>query len=232
MIEVKNIVKRYVTGSIDFTALKSISLKIEEGEFTSIMGPSGSGKSTLMNILGCLDRLDSGEYILNGNNVSTLSDNELAIIRNKEIGFVFQSFNLLPRISVLENVELPMVYAGVPRKERREKALLALDKVGLSDRVHHKPNEISGGQKQRVAIARAIVNKPNVIMADEPTGNLDSKSTNDIISIFQKLNDEGATVVMVTHEPDVAQYSKRIVTFKDGEIVKDQEVKNRLRITG
>lgn len=232
MIEVKNIVKRYVTGSIDFTALKSISLKIEEGEFTSIMGPSGSGKSTLMNILGCLDRLDSGEYILNGNNVSTLSDNELAIIRNKEIGFVFQSFNLLPRISVLENVELPMVYAGVPRKERREKALLALDKVGLSDRVHHKPNEISGGQKQRVAIARAIVNNPNVIMADEPTGNLDSKSTNDIISIFQKLNDEGATVVMVTHEPDVAQYSKRIVTFKDGEIVKDQEVKNRLRITG
>jgi putative ABC transport system ATP-binding protein len=228
VIEVKNIVKRYVTGTINFTALDSVSLKIEKGEFTSIMGPSGSGKSTFMNILGCLDRLDSGKYMLNNQNISKLNDNQLAVIRNKEIGFVFQSFNLLPRISVLENVELPMVYAGVSMKERREKALSALEKVGLLDRIQHRPNEISGGQKQRVAIARAIVNNPNVIMADEPTGNLDSKSTNDIISIFQKLNDEGATIVMVTHEQEVAKYTKRIVTFKDGVIINDSKVENRL----
>jgi putative ABC transport system ATP-binding protein len=228
MIEVKDIVKRYVTGEIDFTALKEVSLKIEKGEFTSIMGPSGSGKSTMMNILGCLDRMDGGTYILNGSNVSHLSDKELAHIRNKEIGFVFQAFNLLPRMTVLENVELPMAYAGISKRERREKALIALDKVGLSDRVKHRPNEISGGQKQRVAIARAIVNTPAVIMADEPTGNLDTKSSVEIMRIFQDLNNEGATIIMVTHEADIAQHTKRIVRFRDGEIVDDYEVMERI----
>ena len=227
MIEVKDILKRYITGDIDFTALKSVSLKIKKGEFTAIMGPSGSGKSTFMNILGCLDRMDSGTYFLNGQDVSNLDDNQLSIIRNKEIGFVFQAFNLLPRISVLENVELPMLYAGVPAKERRLKALLALEKVGLSDRVKHKPNEISGGQKQRVAIARAMVNNPAVIMADEPTGNLDTKSSIEIMKIFQKLNAEGATIVMVTHEDDIAKCAKRVVRFLDGDIVDDYEVKER-----
>lgn len=230
MLEVKNIVKKYVTGEINFTALKNIDLKIEKGEFTSIMGPSGSGKSTMMNILGCLDKMDCGTYILNGKNVSNLSDNELAFIRNKEIGFVFQAFNLLPRMTILENVELPMAYAGVPKKERREKALKALDRVGLSDRVKHRPNEISGGQKQRVAIARAIVNNPAVIMADEPTGNLDTKSSVEIMKIFQDLNNEGATIIMVTHEPDIAQHTKRVVRFRDGEIVEDYAVKNRILI--
>jgi putative ABC transport system ATP-binding protein len=228
MIEVKDVFKTYNTGEINFTALKGVSLQVRKGEFTSIMGPSGSGKSTFMNILGCLDRMDKGTYILNGKDVSNLNDKELAFIRNQEIGFVFQAFNLLPRMSILENVELPMVYAGISKKERREKALLALDKVGLIDRIKHKPNEISGGQKQRVAIARAIVASPAVIMADEPTGNLDSKSSDDIIRIFQNLNDEGATIIMVTHEPDVAKYTKRIVRFRDGEIISDEAVKDRI----
>jgi len=227
MIEVKDILKRYITGDIDFTALKSVSLKIEKGEFTAIMGPSGSGKSTFMNILGCLDKMDGGTYLLNGQDVSNLYDNQLALIRNKEIGFVFQSFNLLPRISVLENVELPMLYAGVPSKERRKRALIALDKVGLSDRVKHRPNEISGGQKQRVAIARAMVNNPAVIMADEPTGNLDTKSSIEIMKIFQKLNDDGATILMVTHEEDIAKCAKRVVRFLDGEIVEEHPVEGR-----
>ena len=230
MIEVIDAVKRYVTGEIDFTALKGVSLKVDKGEFTSIMGPSGSGKSTFMNILGCLDKMDSGTYMLNGKDVSNLSANELAYVRNKEIGFVFQAFNLLPRLTVLENVILPMIYAGVPAKERRERAIEALSKVGLEERIKHKPNEISGGQKQRVAIARAIVNRPNVIMADEPTGNQETKSTFEIMKLFQDLNDEGATVVMVTHEPDVAVYTKRIVRFKDGEIIADEPVKDRIRL--
>lgn len=230
VVEIKDVVKIYETGSITFEALKRINLNITEGEFTSIMGTSGSGKSTLMNILGCLDKMTKGEYLLNGKNISTLKDEELAFIRNKEIGFVFQAFNLLPRMSVLENVELPMVYAGVPAKTRREKAIKALEKVGLGTKLHNKPTEISGGQKQRVAIARAIVNDPTIIMADEPTGNLDTKSTFDIMKIFQDLNDEGATVIMVTHEPDVAQYTKRIVRFKDGEIIEDKDVEDRIRL--
>ncbi len=228
MIELKEVIKTYVTGEISFKALKGVSLRVEEGEFTTIMGPSGSGKSTLMNILGCLDRIDGGEYILNGENVSSLSDNQLAFIRNKEIGFVFQNFNLLPRMTILENVELPMVYAGVSFKERRERALASLDKVGLLNWIKHKPNEISGGQKQRVAIARAIVNNPSVIMADEPTGNLDSQVSLEVMKVFQKLNDEGATIIMVTHEPDIALYSKRIIKVRDGKITEDDVVSNRI----
>lgn len=221
MIEIKGITKTYYTGGESLTALNKIDLRIEKGEFTSIMGPSGSGKSTMMNILGLLDRFDAGTYFLNGQDVSHLSDNESALVRNKEIGFIFQSFNLMPRMTILENVELPMVYANVPKKERRERALKALERVGLSDRVKHRPNEISGGQKQRVAIARAIVNQPSVLMADEPTGNLDSKTTLEIMRIFQEINAEGTTVVMVTHEPEVAAYTKRMVLFRDGEIQDD-----------
>lgn len=228
VVEVKNVIKKYVTGEIDFTALKGVSLEIAEGEFTAIMGPSGSGKSTFMNILGCLDKMNGGTYILNNKDVSNLSGKELSYVRNKEIGFVFQAFNLLPRMTILENVELPMVYAGVPKKVRREKALDALAKVGLSERVKHKPNEISGGQKQRVAIARAIVNDPSVLMADEPTGNLDTKSSIEIMKIFQNLNNEGVTVIMVTHEPDIAQHCKRVVRFKDGEIISDEQVIDRI----
>jgi len=227
MIEVKDILRRYTTGDIDLIALNAVSLKIEKGEFIAIMGPSGSGKTTFMNLIGCLDRMDGGTYFLNGQDVSNLEDNQLAHIRNKEIGFVFQAFNLLPRITVLKNVELPMVYGGVPPKERKERALSALEKVGLTDRVNHRPNEISGGQKQRVAIARAIVNNPAVIMADEPTGNLDTKSSIEIMKIFQKLNNEGATVVMVTHEDTIAQSAKRVVKFLDGEIIGDYVIKER-----
>jgi len=230
MIEVSKVLKKYLTGEIDCIALNEVSLKIGKGEFAAIMGPSGSGKSTFMNILGCLDRMDSGSYLLNGAIVSNLSDNELALVRNKEIGFVFQAFNLLPRMTVLENVELPMLYAGVPRKERRERALIALKKVGLLDRIKHKPNEISGGQMQRVAIARAIVNSPNVIMADEPTGNLDSKSSIEIMKIFEDLNKEGATIIMVTHESDIASHAKRIIRFRDGEIVSDSSTEDSTTI--
>jgi len=228
VIELVDIVKEYEVGKERFRALKNINLKIKGGEFTSIMGPSGSGKSTMMNILGLLDRATIGSYYLDGRDVSKLSDKDLAFIRNREIGFVFQAFNLIPRMTVLDNVMLPMVYARIPGKVRREKALEALAKVGLLHRIKHYPNEISGGEKQRVAIARAIVNTPKVILADEPTGNLDSKSSEEIMKIFQKLNDEGVTIVVVTHEPDIAQHTKRIVRFRDGQIISDEPVVNRV----
>ncbi|GAA0727026.1 ABC transporter ATP-binding protein [Clostridium malenominatum] len=227
IINLNDIVKVYDTGAIKLKALKEINLSIEEKEFVAIMGASGSGKSTLMNILGCLDRLTSGKYILDGEDISSLDDNSLAEIRNKKIGFVFQAFNLLPKLTALANVELPMMYAGYPKSEREEKAKLALDRVGLSDRIHHKPNELSGGQKQRVAIARALVNSPSIILADEPTGNLDSKSSEEIMGIFQELNDEGVTIVMVTHEPDIAMHTKRAIVFKDGNIISDKPVEKR-----
>lgn len=230
MLEVKDLKKVYNTGVIEFEALRGINLLVEKGEYVSIMGPSGSGKSTLMNILGCLDRLTAGQYILNDNDVSNMDDNELAEVRNREIGFVFQAFNLLPRLTSLENVELPMVYAGVPLKERKTRAKEAMDIVGLGDRMEHKPNELSGGQRQRVAIARSIVMKPSVLMADEPTGNLDTASSIDIMRIFQELNENGTTLLMVTHEPDIAQYTKRIVKVRDGLIIDDKKVDKRLTL--
>lgn len=213
-------------------ALAGVDLWVKSGEFVSIMGSSGSGKSTMMNILGCLDKPTSGSYVLDDIDISKTPDTKLSEIRNKKIGFVFQSFNLLPKLNALENVELPMVYAGVDRSTRRKKAMEALERVGLEKRVNHKPNEMSGGQRQRVAIARALVNSPSIILADEPTGNLDSKSTFEIIDIFQQLNKEGATIVMVTHEPDVAAYTKRIVTFKDGKRISDKPVEKPLTVGG
>jgi len=218
--------KIYNTGRIEVEALKNVNLSIEKGEFVSIMGPSGSGKSTLMNIIGCLDRATSGEYELEGLTISKLNDVELARIRNLKIGFVFQSFNLLPRISALHNVEMPMIYAGVSRKERKRRAKEAIDRVGLSDRMDHKPNELSGGQKQRIAIARALVNNPAIILADEPTGNLDSVTGEEIMALFQQLNKEGATIVLVTHEPDIAQHTNRVVSFRDGFLIKDIKVES------
>lgn len=227
LLTLDNICKKYNQGELAVMAIKNISLTIEKGEFVSIMGTSGSGKSTMMNILGCLDRPTEGHYFIEGEDVAQFNESRLADIRNKKIGFVFQSFNLLPKLSSVENVELPMVYAGVGRKQRRERAIEALTKVGLEKRIYHKPNELSGGQRQRVAIARALVNDPSILMADEPTGNLDTKSTYEVMGIFQQLNDEGVTVVMVTHEPDVAQFTKRIVVFKDGDIISDKPVENR-----
>ncbi len=213
-------------------ALEGVCLRVAEGEFVSIMGASGSGKSTMMNILGCLDRPTSGTYLLDNIDVSKMNDDKLSEIRNKKIGFVFQSFNLLPKLTSIENVELPMVYGGVSSSQRRKKAMEALEIVGLEHRIKHKPNELSGGQRQRVAIARAIAGSPSIILADEPTGNLDSKSTIEIIEIFQRLNEGGATIVMVTHESDVAQYTKRIVTFRDGHVISDSPVENPLKASG
>lgn len=226
IIRIKNLGKIYKNGNIEVEALRKINLSIDKGEFVSIMGPSGSGKSTLMNIVGCLDRSTSGEYELDGVNISKLDDRELAKIRNLKIGFVFQSFNLLPRISALQNVELPMIYAGKPARERRKRAMSALERVGLAGRAQHKPNELSGGQRQRVAIARALVNTPAIILADEPTGNLDSASGEDIMAVFQELNREGVTILLVTHEPDIAEHTKRVVRFRDGSLVTDSLVEN------
>ena len=221
-IVIQDIVKTYQMGDSIVRALAGVSLTIEEGEFTAIMGPSGSGKSTLMNILGCLYRPTSGSYKLDGAEVATLGDDELALTRNKKIGFVFQNFNLLSRMSALNNVALPMVYAGVPQKDRLERARKNLEMVGLGGWLHHKPNELSGGQRQRVAIARALVNEPTIILADEPTGNLDSKSGDEIMEIFCELNQQGRTVILVTHEPEIAAYTRRTVTFRDGLIVSDE----------
>ena len=216
----------YATGEIEVVALAGVDLHVERGEFVAIMGPSGSGKSTMMNILGCLDTPTAGQYILDGIDVSRASNTELAVIRNREIGFVFQGFNLLPRTTALENVELPLLYAGVPSKERRLRALAALESVGLGNRVHHRPKELSGGQQQRVAIARALVTRPAIILADEPTGNLDSRSSEEVMAIFQELHAAGNTILIVTHEPDIAQYTRRIVRFRDGHIEGDQPVRN------
>ncbi len=223
MIEVSGLSKSYKTGNIEVIALREINFKIESGEYISIMGPSGSGKSTLMNILGCIDTPTSGSYRLDGQEVSTLDDEGLATIRNQKVGFVFQTFNLLPRLTALANVELPLVYSGTGRNERRERALKALERVGLSDRVNHKPNELSGGQSQRVAIARALVNNPSIILADEPTGNLDRATGSDIISLFQKLNSEfGVTLVIVTHDQEVGKSAGRLVQLVDGRITRDE----------
>ena len=221
LITLLDIGRKYVIGAETIHALKSVSLTIEKGEFVALMGPSGSGKSTLMNILGCLDTPTKGTYILNGNQVSEMSDSELAEIRNKEIGFVFQTFNLLPRSSSLENVALPLVYAGVGREQREDRAQKTLESVGLGNRVHHKPNELSGGQRQRVAVARALVNNPSIILADEPTGNLDTKTSVEIMGLLEEIHSKGNTIILVTHEEDIAQHAQRIVRMRDGLIEND-----------
>lgn len=232
IIHVENIRKSYIMGKQVLPVLKGISLDIFKNEYVALMGPSGSGKSTLMNILGCLDTPTEGKYILNGNDVSKMEDNQLAEIRNKEIGFVFQQFNLLPRLSALENVALPLVYAGMPKKQRNERAMEVLEKVSLTDRSHHKPNELSGGQSQRVAIARALVNNPSIILADEPTGNLDSVTSFEIMEIFGKIHEGGNTVILVTHEEEIANFARRIIRLRDG-IVESDKRKERVgeRIT-
>ncbi|KKI93825.1 macrolide ABC transporter ATP-binding protein [Bacillus sp. SA1-12] len=223
MIELAAITKSYKVGNETLDVLKEINLSIGNGEFVAIMGPSGSGKSTLMNVIGCLDNPTSGTYFLNNEDISSFKDEELAKVRNLSIGFVFQQFQLLPRLTALKNVELPMIYAGVRKKDREERASRALEKVGLAERMNHLPNELSGGQKQRVAIARAIVNEPDIILADEPTGALDTKTSSSIMEQFTALNKEGTTVILVTHEQEVAEYAKRIITVRDGTILSDDE---------
>jgi putative ABC transport system ATP-binding protein len=225
IIDIRDLRKTYVMGSDTINALKSVSLQIYKNEYVALMGPSGSGKSTLMNLLGCLDTPSSGQYMLNGIDVSQMTDSELAEVRNKEIGFVFQTFNLLPRMSSLENVALPLVYAGMKQAERIEKAEQAMEAVGLKDRMMHRPNELSGGQRQRVAIARALVNNPAIILADEPTGNLDTKTSIEIMGIFEQIHKLGNTVILVTHEPDIAEHAHRIVRLRDGLI--ESDIKNQ-----
>jgi putative ABC transport system ATP-binding protein len=221
LIETRDLWKTYVMGDEEIHALRGVSIQIERGEYVAIMGPSGSGKSTLMNLIGCLDTPTKGSYLLNGKLVSEMSDNELARVRNQEIGFVFQTFNLLPRASALQNVELPLVYAGVPAKDRVARATEALERVELAQRMSHKPNELSGGQRQRVAIARALVNKPSILLADEPTGNLDSKTGLEIMALFARLHEAGNTIVLVTHEADVAAFAHRTISVRDGQVEKD-----------
>lgn len=227
IIRLENVSKNYVLERVVIPALKNVTLSVSKNEYVALMGPSGSGKSTLMNVLGCLDTLSSGKYFLNGTNVSHMSDDELAVIRNKEIGFVFQTFNLLPRMTALENVALPLVYNGTNRSNRTNKASQMLDAVGLADRKEHKPNEMSGGQKQRVAIARALINSPSIILADEPTGNLDSKTSYEIMSILDKIHKEGNTVIIVTHEEDISRFAHRIIRMKDGEVFSDEVNEHR-----
>lgn len=222
MISIKNLYKTYKNGSVEVQALKNVNLEINHGEFVAIMGHSGSGKSTFMNILGCLDKPTDGQYLLEGIEISKQKPDELSLIRNKKIGFVFQAFNLIPRTNVLKNVELPMIYAKTKPSYRKQRAMDLLDKVGLSDRIEHLPNELSGGQKQRVAIARAMANNPPIILADEPTGNLDTKSSVEIMDLFTNLHNEGSSIILVTHEPDIAEFADRIIVFKDGEIVEDK----------
>ncbi len=229
IIKIDNLAKTYIMGSEEVRALKSITCTIAKNEYVALMGPSGSGKSTLMNLLGCLDTPSTGTYVLNESDVSELGDNELAEIRNKEIGFVFQTFNLLPRLSALENVALPLIYNGLGRRKREDMAEEALTKVNLQDRMDHKPNELSGGQRQRVAIARAIVNNPAIILADEPTGNLDTKTSIEIMSIFEKIHDLGNTIILVTHEPDIAEHASRIIRLRDGLIESDLINENAIR---
>jgi putative ABC transport system ATP-binding protein len=221
LIETEDLWKTYQMGDEQIHALRGVTLQIDGGEYVAIMGPSGSGKSTLMNLIGCLDTPSKGRYLLNGKEVSTMNDNELARIRNEEIGFVFQTFNLLPRATALHNVELPLVYAGVGKKDRLERAKAALEKVELTSRMHHRPNELSGGQRQRVAIARALVNNPSILLADEPTGNLDSKTGIEIMALFDRLHTGGNTIVLVTHEADIAAHAHRVVSIRDGQVAKD-----------
>jgi len=221
LITTNDLWKTYVMGSEEIHALRGLTINIEKGEYCAIMGPSGSGKSTLMNLIGCLDTPSKGSYLLNGKEVAEMNDDELARIRNEEIGFVFQTFNLLPRATALHNVELPLVYAGVSGKDRQERARQALAKVELTERASHKPNELSGGQRQRVAIARALVNNPSILLADEPTGNLDSKTGVEIMAVFKRLHDAGNTIILVTHEPDIAAYANRVIHIRDGQVEKD-----------
>jgi putative ABC transport system ATP-binding protein len=224
LIRLQNISRRYQMGGETVHALRDVSLEIQRGEYVAIMGPSGSGKSTMMNLVGCLDTATSGRYELNGINVSEMDDNQLAEVRNREIGFVFQTFNLLPRSNALHNVELPLIYAGIPADERRKIALEAITQVGLADRMHHKPNELSGGQRQRVAVARALVNQPSILLADEPTGNLDSKTGAEIMALFDELSRKGNTIIVVTHEEEIARQSRRIIRLRDGLIASDEKL--------